>query len=60
MASQQNREQITKQLYAVDVQDKINEEMNIEMESLIAELVTKLNSFIETKVKGKGNNAPQN
>lgn len=39
---QQNREEIMKDLYTVDVEKQLKEEMNVEMESLASQLAQKI------------------
>ena len=51
---QRNREQITKDLYTVDVEKELSAEMNAEMESLLVQLINKLKSYMDNRVKEKG------
>lgn len=42
LSIQQNREEVMKDLYTVDVEKQLSQETNIEMESLQAQLINKL------------------
>jgi multidrug efflux pump subunit AcrB len=54
MAVQQSREEIMKDLYTVDVDQQLAQELNIEMESLLTQLAHKLQTYIERRAKLKG------
>jgi hypothetical protein len=51
LSVQQNREEITKDLYTVDVDKEISSEMNAEMESLLVQLINKLQSYVDNRLK---------